>query len=114
MPATLKTRLDGIALELQPRVAAAAKAGAEIIAEQAQQNLVTGGHIREDKLGPAVHVEREGAGEYSVVAGDDDVFYGHMLEHGTTRAQPYPFLVPALMEHEDTVVYLVQGALEGL
>lgn len=114
MPATLKSRLDGIALELQPRVGAAVKAGAEIIAEQAQANLVAGGHIRNDELGPAIHVEREGGAEYSVVAGDDDVFWGHLLENGTTRAQPYPFLVPALMEHEDTVVYLVQGALEGL
>lgn len=115
MSATLKSRLNGIAASLQPRVSAAVKAGAGIVAEGAQINLVAGGHIRNDELGPAIHVERTGPAEYSVVAGnDEDVFYGHMVENGTSQSPPYPFLVPSLEEHEDEVLFLVQGALEGL
>lgn len=114
MPATLKTRLDGIALALQPAVSTATKAGAEIVGETAVANLVAGGHVVNDDLGQAVHVENVGPGEYSVLAGDEDVFYGHMLEHGTTHSPPYPFLVPALETEEDTILALVGGALRGL
>jgi len=114
MAATLQSRLPLIAATLQTKVSAAVKAGSEIIAEAAQANLVAGGHIRSDELGQAIHVEREGPAEYSVVAGNKDAFYGHMLENGTTHSPPYPFLIPALEENEDTVLYLVQGALEGL
>jgi HK97 gp10 family phage protein len=114
MPATLKSRLDGIAAELQPKVGAAVKAGAEIVSEAAVANLVSGGHVLNDELGPAIHVERKGAAEYSVEGGDETAFYGHMVEHGTSHSPPYPFLVPALEEHEDEVLFLVQGALEGL
>jgi HK97 gp10 family phage protein len=114
MSATLTSRLPMIAAELQPRVAAAVKVGAEIVAEAAQVNLAQGGHILNDELGPAIHVEREGPAEYAVIAGDDDVFYGHLVENGTTHSPPYPFLVPALEENEDTILALVQGALEGL
>lgn len=90
------------------------KAGAEIVSEAAVANLVSGGHIVNDELGPAIHVERKGAAEYSVEAGDDKVFWGHLLEHGHQGVPPYPFLMPALEEHEDEVLFLVQGALEGL
>lgn len=114
MPATLKSRLDGIALELQPKVSAAAKAGAEIVAEAAAANLIAGGHVLSEDLANEVHVERAGPGEYAVVAGGDDAFYGHMVEGGTDHSPPYPFLMPALEENQDTVVFLVQGALEGL
>jgi len=114
MPATLKSRLDGIAASLQPKVGAAVRAGAETVSETAQANLHAGGHVLSEDLANATHVERRGGAEYAVVAGDDDAFYGHMVENGTTRAAPYPFLVPALEECEDTVLFLVQGALEGL
>lgn len=114
MPATLNSRLDGIAAALQPKVGTAVKAGTEMVAETAVANLVAGGHIRNDELGPAIHVEREGPAEYSVVAGDEDVFWGNFVETGTTHSPPYPFLVPALETEEDTILALVGGALRGL
>lgn len=114
MSATLESRLPMIAAELQKKVGAAVKAGAEIVAEAAVANLVAGGHILNDELGPAIHVERVGPAEYSVEAGDEKVFWGNFVESGTDHSPPYPFLVPALEENEDTVLFLVQGALEGL
>jgi HK97 gp10 family phage protein len=114
MAATLMSRLPEIAAELQPKVSAAVKTGAEIIAEAADANLVAGGHLRTDDLGQAIHVEHAGPAEYRVVAGNEKAFYGHMVENGTSHSPPYPFLVPAVEENEDTVVYLVTAALRDL
>jgi hypothetical protein len=49
-----------------------------------------------------------------VVAGDDDVFYGHMVEHGTTHSAPHPFRVPAAEEARDPVRNLFVASLRNL
>ena len=114
MPATLKSRLPGIIAELQPRVSRAVRQGAEEISETAQRNLIAGGHNRTGDLLGAIHVERVGPAEYSVVAGDGDVFWGHFLENGTDVAPPYPFLMPAAEEHREDIADKVQTVLRTL
>lgn len=114
MPATLKSRLPGIAAELQPRVSNAVKDGAEKIAVTAQRNLEAGGHSRTGDLLGAIHVERVGPAEYAVLAGDKGVFYGHFVEGGTDIAPAYPFLLPALEENRDEVASEVQNVLRTL
>jgi HK97 gp10 family phage protein len=110
MGATLKSRLPEIAAELRPKVGAAVKAGAEMIAADAQDKV----HVRSRELQNRIHVVRRGGGEYSVVAGDEEAFYGHLLEGGTDIAPPYPFLTPAFEENEGEVVRLVQASLKTL
>lgn len=112
MAATLKSRLPLIAVELQPKVSAAVKLAAEGIAAHARARAPVGApdvHLRD-----SIHVQREGPAGYYVVAGNDEVFYGHMVEFGTVHSAPRPFLVPAAEDGRDEAVNLVRAALGGL
>ena len=60
------------------------------------------------------HTERTGTGEVSVIAGDSDVFYGHLVEFGTTHTPARPFLIPAAEANREEVVASVRAALKGL
>ena len=62
----------------------------------------------------AIHVERAGAAEYAVVAGDEDVFWGHFLEHGTTKMAAQPFLIPAAEGRIGDIEAAVTAVLRGL
>jgi HK97 gp10 family phage protein len=110
MGASLKSRLPEIAAELRPKAGAAVKAGAELIAADARARV----HVRSGELQNRIHVERRAGAEYSVVAGDEEAFYGHILEGGSDIAPPYPFLTPAFEENQDEVVKLVQASLKTL
>lgn len=112
MAATLQSRLPAIIAELRPKVSKAVKVGAELIAEEARTRVPVG--PPDKHLKDHIHVEREGPAAYYVVAGDDDVFYGHMVEHGTAHSGPHPFLVPSVEASRDEVVAAVTVALRGL
>jgi HK97 gp10 family phage protein len=106
----LKSRLPQIAVEIDIVVDEALERGAENVAHAAQVRVP----VDTGKLRDAIHVESEREGKY-VVAGDGgEVFYGHMVEHGTTRQPPRPFLVPALEESRNEVVNIVSVALRRL
>lgn len=110
MAATLKSRFPEIAAELRPRVSAAVKAAAEGIEEGAKSRVpVDTGALRD-----AIHTERRAVAEYAVVAADDEVWYGMLVEHGTTHNPPHPFLVPAAEVGRDAAEGLVRAALRGL
>lgn len=119
MPATLKSRLPFIAAELRPRVSAAVKAGAELVAERAKARAPDAPPQGEG-LVEAIHVERTGAGEYSVMAGDDDVFWARFVEFGTQASEkhrataPHPFLLPAAEESKDEIAGLITVVLRSL
>jgi HK97 gp10 family phage protein len=49
-----------------------------------------------------------------VVAGDDDVFYGHFVENGTVKQPPRPFLIPALEAAAPGIIAGVQRVLRGI
>jgi len=112
MSATLKSRLPEIAEELRPKVSAAIKEGAQLVAAEARVRVPIGPpevHIKND-----IRVTRVGPAEYAVLAGDDNTFYGHMIEWGTSHSAPRPFLVPALEANRQTVETLVAAALRTL
>lgn len=113
MGATLKSRLPQIAAELRPRVSAAVKAGAELVAADASDRAPDAPPYGQG-LVQAIHAERAGPAEYAVVAGDDDVFYGHLVEFGTVHSAAQPFLIPAMEAREDEAVDLVRAALRSL
>jgi HK97 gp10 family phage protein len=110
MAARLKSRLPEIALELEPRVDAALRATAESIEDTAKTRVpVDTGTLRD-----AIHVEDSGELEYSVVAGDTQAFYGHIVEHGSTNTPPQPFLIPAAELGRAAAEAFVREALRGL
>ncbi len=104
-----RSRLPEIATLLHPTVQAALKAGAERIAENARQRVP----VQSGRLRDAIHVE-EDDGSFYVVAGNTEVFYGHIVEHGGAHTPPRPFLVPALEENADSVLGAVTSALGRL
>lgn len=110
MSATLKSRLPEIVAELRPRVSAAVKEASEHVADEAKMRVpVDTGDLRD-----AIHVERGGPATYSVLAGDSDAFYGHMVEFGTSRTAPRPFMVPAAEASRAVAEAMVTAVLRGL
>lgn len=110
MPTTLKSRLPEIAAELRPRVGNAVRLGAERIKESARDRVP----VHTGKLRDGIEIDRRGPTEYAVVAGDRDVFYGHLVEFGTSHSAAHPFLVPAAEQNRQVVERLVIEALRRL
>lgn len=112
---TLESRLPAVAASLRPRVGAAVKEAAELVAEAAKRNVEIGPpteHIYDN-----IDVEREEAAAYRVavnVASPKGIAYPFALEFGRKGAPAYPFLIPALESSADNAVYLVTAALRGL
>lgn len=104
-----KSRLPKITAGLAIKVDTAALAAAEKI-EQAAKNNVP---VATGKLRDAIHIEHENGG-YAVVAGDNEAFYGHIIEHGGVNTPPRPFLVPALEDNRSEIIKLTAAALRSL
>ena len=112
---SLKSRLPEIAAELRPRVGAAVKASAEVVAEDAQSRVVIGPpteHIYDN----IKTVRREAAGyEVQVDATDPKgVEYPWVVEFGGKTQAPHPFLIPALEANKENAIALVTGAVRGV
>ena len=76
----------------------AARLTAEVVEKGAKSRVpIDSGDLRD-----AIHVEPVEDG-YAVVAGDSDVFYGHIVENGSVNVPPRPFLVPALEAERDNI-----------
>lgn len=110
MPTTVNSRLSEIAASLPKRVDRAVKEAAEEVANQARLRAP----VRSGALKAAINVQREGRGRYSVVAGDGDVFYGHLVEYGTSHSAAQPFLIPALEVSKPRVDFLIAESLRDL
>jgi HK97 gp10 family phage protein len=107
--ATLISRIPEIIGSLDPKVKEALEEGAELIAKDAQTRVpVATGALRD-----AIHVEEIEDG-YSVVAGDDEAFYGHIVEHGGVNTPAHPFLIPAGEARWADIEQLVEDVLEDL
>lgn len=123
MPVNLRSELPDIANGMKRRANRGLKEGAELVAKTAALNAPYDPDEDEVHLRDRIHVERRGTGEYAVVAGDDEAWYGHLIEHGTARGgkpggrgergptPPRPFLVPALEVHFEDIVRLVKEAI---
>lgn len=108
----LKSRIPQIVAELSVKSDLIVSASARRIAEGARERVRIG--PSDPHLYDAIHVDDDGTGEASVVAGDDDTFYGHMLEFGTSHAAPYPFLIPAAEAERDFLNMVYITMLRGL
>jgi HK97 gp10 family phage protein len=109
----LRSRLPQIVLEIELRTERAIEAGAEHVKNAAKDRVRP--HRVSGQLEEAIHVQEEPEGFYVVAGGGDEhVFWGHLLENGTTHSAPYPFLTPALEESRDVIVRSVGAALRGL
>jgi HK97 gp10 family phage protein len=108
----LKSRLPEIVAELPARLDGVAKAGAELVCASAKERAPYDAHKSpgDPHLRDALHVEKVKVGTYAVVAGDSDVFWGHLVENGTTHSAAEPFLIPALEEDKPEVVSLAEAA----
>jgi HK97 gp10 family phage protein len=107
--ATLVSRIPEIIASLPGEVKDALGEGAEIIAEGARERVpVDSGALRD-----AIHIEEVEDG-WSVVAGDAQVYYGHLVEGGGAHTPPRPFLTPAAESAWSDVLQIVEDALEDL
>lgn len=103
------SRLPAIAAELLPRLEVAAGEAAELISQAAKERVpVDTGDLRD-----AIHVEHGDDG-FEVIAGNSDVFYGHIVEHGGVHTPAQPFMIPALEQTRPLVYKLAKAALRGL
>lgn len=103
------SRITRINAEFEQRMQDIAQDAANAIASAAKARVpVDSGDLRD-----AIHVEVEPDG-FAVVAGTDDVFYGHMVENGTVRQPPRPFLTPATEAERDNIERNVRDALRKL
>lgn len=112
MTVPYKSRLPRIAAKLDDYVDAGVRDVADDIARDARGRVpVASGDLRD-----AIHVEDvEGvAGQYRVLAGDDDVFYGHLVEFGTSHTAPRPFLLPAAEGRRASIGVRVAARLRRL
>jgi HK97 gp10 family phage protein len=105
-----KSRLHKSAAEIAVLMDASARAAAETIAEDAKGRVpVATGRLRD-----AIHVDRDGIGEYAVIAGDNQTFYGHIVEHGGAHTPAQPFLVPALEANRAAILKLAASELRSM
>jgi HK97 gp10 family phage protein len=103
-----KNEFPRIIRQLSPRVEAALRTGAETIERGAKARVaVDSGDLRN-----AIHTEKDPEG-YRVVAGDSKIFYGHLVEYGTSRTPAKPFLIPAMEQGRAVVVAAVAKAVGG-
>jgi HK97 gp10 family phage protein len=106
----LKSRIPRITAEMLPVVEAAIRAGAETIETAAKGRVpVDTGRLRD-----SITVVRDGELDFMVRAGNTDVFYGHIVEHGGAHTSPHPFLVPALEASRAEVIATVAAALKRI
>jgi HK97 gp10 family phage protein len=115
MGVTLKSKLPDIADHLRSEVSRAVKEAAQAVADEAKARVP----VDEGDLRDAIHIERREAGAYAVVAGNEDVYWGHYVEHGTQASEgrnfstgPRPFLVPALELERTRIAERIERALE--
>lgn len=106
---SLKSRIPAILAELPVEVDDAIHEGADAIAEVAQERVP----VDEGTLRDAIHVEKIEGG-YSVVAGNTEAFYGHIIEHGGVHTPARPFLIPAYESTREALLDGINDALEDL
>lgn len=102
----LHSRLPEISAAIAAAAREAVAAGAELVVASAKSRVpVDTGRLRD-----SIHVDEEAEGTY-VVAGNREVFYGNIVEHGGGNMPPHPFLLPALEENRATIEADVTAAI---
>lgn len=105
----LRSRIPQIIAELDDKLREGVVDVAERIADGAKERVsVDTGALRD-----AIHVEADEE-SVRVVAGDGDVFYGHIIEAGGVNTPPHPFLVPAFEAERQDLEDIVSEHLDNL
>lgn len=110
--AKLTSRIPAIIAAIDPAVDATLKVSAESVVADAKSRVPRD----TDRLYNAIHAEDVPAGQV-VMAGDEDAWYGHLVENGTsgpTGHPPRPFLAPALEGRREGVIAAVAAALKAI
>ena len=107
---TLNSRLPNIAATLDEEIDSALRKLAEGVVREAIMRVP----VDEGTLRSAIHIEREDDANYRVIAGDDEAFYGHIVEFGGSNVDARPFLIPAFEAQRAKVTELVKQALADL
>jgi HK97 gp10 family phage protein len=105
----LKSRIPQIIVEIDIRIAEVIDRGTDQVERHAKERVPR----KTSKLHDAIHKDEQKDGTY-VVGGDDEAWYGHLVEYGTVRTTPKPFLVPALEENRADIISDGQRALRRL
>lgn len=89
------------------QIAAALGRKAELTEEEVADRVTERARDRVPKrtraLHNAIHKEPADGGGFYVLAGDDDVFYGHIVELGSVHTAAQPFLIPATEETKSEI-----------
>lgn len=108
MPYT--SRIPTVMTLLEARLEAVAEKAADEVVAEAQRRVP----YKSGNLHDAIHKEAGPLpGEYVVLAGDSEVFYGHLVEHGTVKTGAQPFLIPAAEDVKDNIDSISREALSG-
>jgi HK97 gp10 family phage protein len=100
--ARLKSRIPEIIAELNPAVSSALETAADLVEARAKDRVpVDTGRLR-DAIHTAYSVEK-GRILAWVVAGNNEAWYGHIVEHGGAHTPPHPFLVPSLEDSRQEI-----------
>lgn len=102
----LQSRIPEIVADLKTVTEAGVLAAGEVVVGSAKRRVP----VQTGALRDAIHVEPHPLG-VSVLAGDGDAWYGNLVEHGTTRVPPHPFLVPALKASRAEILAAVTAAI---
>lgn len=108
-------RIPAITRELDEAVSEEVMEIANEIVASAKQRVPKDDHDLEE----SIHVEVKD-GEVYVVAGNNKAFYGHIVEGGSSGANPYgaqpprPFLLPAYEQHRHNAETRLAKALQRM
>lgn len=113
MPASYtsyNSRIPWVMTMLEHRADQVAEKAAEKIVERAKEAVpVESGRLKE-----SIHAEHTDVMEWTVYAGDESVWYGHLVEHGTNRMGARPFLLPAAEATENEINQIGLEVMDGL
>lgn len=110
MSVRLKSRFPQIERELRSRDDNIARRAAGLVSRAAKERVP----VETGRLRAAIHIEQAGPATFEVIAGNDEAFYGHIVEHGGVNTPPHPFLVPALKESRVPAIHMAQAMLRNL
>jgi HK97 gp10 family phage protein len=104
------SRFPSIIDDLTTRVDEIARKAADDIVDRAKARVP----IRSGDLHDALRAEKLGADGYAVIAGNTDVFYGHLVEFGEAGRPARPFLIPALEAGREGIAREARDRLRDL
>lgn len=99
--------------EIAGPIAANIKRACEIVQSQAKQNVSGSDHPRivtgQLKEGIKINIYRKGETVKGYIGITRDEFYGRMLEFGTVKMPPYPWLFPAFESKYKQIQKMLRG-----